>query len=72
MIGGTTPVERRQNLATVLARSAGGLDVPLVDLGSAKLATLALHFWHYNFRRIHGELRVTPAMEAGITDHVGI
>jgi hypothetical protein len=25
---------------------------------------------HYNFCRIHKSLRVTPAMEAGITDHV--
>ena len=33
-------------------------------------AALALHFAHYNFCRIHGTLRVTPAMEAGITDHV--
>jgi IS1 family transposase len=33
-------------------------------------AALALHFAHYNFCRIHGKLRVTPAMEAGITDHV--
>jgi hypothetical protein len=29
-----------------------------------------LHFCHYNFCRIHGSLRVTPAMEAKITDHV--
>lgn len=33
-------------------------------------AALALHFAHYNFMRIHKTLRVTPAMEAGITDHV--
>jgi hypothetical protein len=33
-------------------------------------ATLALHFAHYNFCRIHGSLRITPAMAAGITDHV--
>jgi len=33
-------------------------------------AALALHFALYNFWRIHGKLRVTPAMEAGITDHV--
>jgi len=33
-------------------------------------AALALHFFFYNFCRIHGKLRVTPAMEAGITDHV--
>ena len=31
---------------------------------------VALHFMHYNFGRIHKTLRVTPAMEAGVTDHV--
>lgn len=31
---------------------------------------VALHFMHYNFSRIHQTLRVTPAMEAGISDHV--
>lgn len=30
----------------------------------------AVHFVHYNFARIHQSLRVTPAMEAGLTDHV--
>ncbi len=33
-------------------------------------AALALHFAWYNFVRVHSSLRVTPAMEAGITDHV--
>jgi len=33
-------------------------------------AAVALHFMHYNFCRIHQSLRVTPAMEAGVTDHV--
>jgi IS1 family transposase len=33
-------------------------------------ASVALHFMHYNFCRIHGSLRVTPAMEAGVADHV--
>jgi hypothetical protein len=28
------------------------------------------HFGYYNFCRIHRTIRVTPAMEAGITDHV--
>jgi hypothetical protein len=32
-------------------------------------AAMALHFWFYDFARIHGSLRVTPAMEAGLTDH---
>jgi len=31
---------------------------------------VALHFMQYNFCRIHQTLRVTPAMEAGISDHV--
>jgi hypothetical protein len=35
------------------------------------LATaVALHFMYYNFGRVHQKLRITPAMEAGITDHV--
>lgn len=33
-------------------------------------AALCLYFAHYNFCRIHSSIRVTPAMEAGITDHV--
>jgi IS1 family transposase len=41
---------------------------------SKKLANhahqVAVYFFHYNFCRIHKTLRVTPAMEAGLTDHV--
>jgi IS1 family transposase len=33
-------------------------------------AAVALHFAHYNFVRIHQSLRVTPAMAAGVTDHL--
>jgi IS1 family transposase len=33
-------------------------------------AAVALHFAYYNFCRLHGSIRVTPAMEAGISDHV--
>lgn len=33
-------------------------------------AHLALHFAYYNFCRVHSTLRVTPAMEAGLTDHI--
>jgi IS1 family transposase len=31
---------------------------------------VALHFAYYNFCKIHQTLRVTPAMEAGLSDHV--
>jgi transposase-like protein/IS1 family transposase len=33
-------------------------------------AALALHFAWYNFCRVHSALRVTPAMESGLTDHI--
>ena len=33
-------------------------------------AAVALHFAYYNFCRVHQSLEVTPAMEAGLTDHV--
>lgn len=31
---------------------------------------VALYFMYYNFGRVHQTLRVTPCMEAGLTDHV--
>jgi hypothetical protein len=33
-------------------------------------AAVALYLMYYNFGRVHQTLRVTPAMEAGVTDHV--
>ena len=40
----------------------------LREPGRRKL--VALHFLHYDFGRIHKRLRITPAMAAGISDHV--
>ena len=37
--------------------------------GEAKAAT-ALHFANYNFCRVHGSLRVTPAIAAGIVSSI--
>lgn len=46
----------------------------LTNAFSKKLENLvhavSLHFMYYNFCRIHQSLRITPAMAAGITDHV--
>lgn len=46
----------------------------LIQLINKKMQNLefavALHFMFYNFGRIHKTLRVTPAMEAGLTDHI--
>jgi hypothetical protein len=47
-------------------RLTNGFSKKLENLGHA----VALHFMYYNFARIHQTLRVTPAMEAGISDHL--
>jgi hypothetical protein len=31
---------------------------------------IAIHFMFYNFGRIHKTLKTTPAIAAGVTDHV--
>jgi len=33
-------------------------------------AAVSLHFMHYNFGRVHKTLGMTPAMAAGVSDHV--
>lgn len=33
-------------------------------------AAIALHFIYHKFARIHKTHKVTPAMEAGVTDHL--
>lgn len=47
-------------------RLTNGFSKKLANYG----ASVALHFMHYNFCRVHKILRVTPAMEAGLSDHV--
>jgi hypothetical protein len=46
----------------------------LTNAFSKKLANLkasvALHYAHYNFVRVHRTLRMTPAMAARVTDHL--
>jgi hypothetical protein len=49
-----------------LTRLRNGLNKSLKQLEAA----IALHFFHYNFMRIHESLRVTPAMQAGISKHL--
>jgi hypothetical protein len=49
-----------------LTRLTNGFSKKLENHESA----IALHFMHYNFARIHMSLRITPAMAAGISDHV--
>ena len=67
----STSYAERQNLTM---RMSMRRFTRLTNAFSKKVENLAhavsLHFMYYNFARIHGTLRVTPAMEAGIADHV--
>jgi hypothetical protein len=49
-----------------LTRLTNGFSKCLENL----IAALWLYFCHYNFVRVHGSLRMTPAMAAGVTDHL--
>jgi len=67
----STSFVERQNLTL---RMALRRFTRLTNAFSKKLshlkAAVALHFAFYNFCRVHSSLRVTPAMQAGITDHI--
>jgi IS1 family transposase len=67
----STSFVERQNLTMRMGmrrftRLTNGFSKKVENHGHA----VALHFMHYNFCRVHKTLRVTPAMEAGLTDHV--
>jgi hypothetical protein len=67
----STSYVERQNLTMRMSmrrftRLTNGFSKKIENHGHA----VALHFMYYNFVRVHKTLRVTPAMEAGIADHV--
>lgn len=67
----STSFIERQNLTMRMSmrrftRLTNGFSKKVENHGHA----LAIHYMHYNFCRIHKTLRVIPAMEAGIADHV--
>jgi hypothetical protein len=67
----STSYVERQNLTMRMqmrrfTRLTNAFSKKVQNLGYA----VALHFMYYNFCRVHQTLRVTPAMEAGISDHI--
>jgi IS1 family transposase len=67
----STSYVERQNLTMRMnmrrfTRLTNGFSKKVENLSFA----VALHFMYYNFCRVHQTLRVTPAMEAKVTDHV--
>jgi IS1 family transposase len=67
----STSYVERQNLTMRMSmgrftRLTNGFSKKIENHGHA----VALYFAYYNFCRIHSTLRVTPAMEAGLADHV--
>jgi IS1 family transposase len=67
----STSFVERQNLTMRMSirrftRLTNAFSKKVENLGHA----VALHFMFYNFGRIHQTLRVTPAMQAGLTDQV--
>lgn len=67
----STSYVERQNLTMRMnmrrfTRLTNGFSKKVENLACA----VALHFMHYNFCRVHKTLRVTPAMEAKVTDHI--
>jgi IS1 family transposase len=66
-----TSIVERSNLSTRMAtRRFTRLTNAFSKKWENDWAAVALWFAFYNFCRVHKSLRVTPAMEAGIADHV--
>jgi IS1 family transposase len=67
---GTSRIERQNLTVRMSMRRMTRLTNAFSKKWLNHKAAYALYFAHYNFCRVHSSLRVTPAMESDITDHV--
>jgi hypothetical protein len=67
---GTSRIERQNLTVRMSMRRMTRLTNAFSKKWMNHMAAYALYFAHYNFCRVHSSLRVTPAMESGITDRV--
>jgi hypothetical protein len=66
-----TSIVERSNLSTRMAtRRFTRLTNGFSKKWENRWAAVVLWYCWYNFGRVHKSLRCTPAMEAGISDHV--
>jgi hypothetical protein len=66
----TSYIERQNLTIRMMMRRFTRLTNAFSKKAANLKAACALHFAYYNFCRVHKTLRVTPCMEAGITNHV--
>ena len=64
------PRDTNQLAWQIVQEATGQALVEPEQLDTRSPAAVALQFMWYNFAKIHQTWRVTPAMEAGATDHV--
>jgi len=67
---GTSHIERKNGSLRQWCKRLTRLTYAFSKKKENLIAALALRFWFYNFARIHGSLKIAPAMESGITDRV--
>ena len=66
----TSHVERMNGSIRLFCKRLNRLTYAFSKRWKMLEAALSLPFAHYNFCRVHGSLKVTPAMEAALTGHV--
>lgn len=66
----TSYVERQNLTMRMSMRRFTRLTNAFSKKAANHMHAVSLHFMFYNFCRIHKTLRITPAMAAGVTDHV--
>jgi IS1 family transposase len=67
----STSFEERHNLTMRMSmRRFTRLTNAFSKKAENRAHAVALHFMYYNFGRIHKTLRITPAIAAGVSDHV--
>jgi IS1 family transposase len=66
----TSYVERQNLTMRMSMRRFGRMTNAFSKKLENHMYAISLHYMYYNFGRIHQTLKITPAMAAGVTDHV--